>query len=384
MKAMSRIFTIFKLTVLQNLRDTATTLGQMLVFPILLIFILGMALSQTFEVGNLEATRVGYLNQDAGPGGDLVDEFMARPEIKNYLDIQVLSSLPQGLVLVREGEITALIHVPKDYSAKFQAGEGAVIAITGHPGNPFGVSLVETVMESFNSGGNATLAMAAMGNPQPEYSPALGSIEDNPLSASGLRPNAMSYYAVTMLVMITMYGSLYGAGGMREHSRFPVGLRISASPIRPWEQYVGAILGNVGTIFVSSLVIIAFTHFVFQVSWGDNLSLIVLIALLHSILTVGLGCMVALLIREENRASSLLNVFVVASTFLAGGYVKVSLPASISWVQYFSPNFLAQTAFFNTIYDGPIVKTISMLAAMAGIILASLAVSVLVERRTAR
>lgn len=381
---MSRIFTVFKLTILQNLRDTGNTLGQMLVFPIVLILILGMALSPMYEVGNLEPTMVGYLNEDGGLAGSMVDEFMAMPEIEDLLDVQRLNSVSQGEELLQKGEITALIHVPQDYSAKVQVGEGAEIAIIGHPGRSFGVSMVETVMESFTYGGNAIQAMFTMGNLQPEYNPALDSIEDQPISASGLRPSAMGYYAVTMLVMIAMYGTMYGAFGMGENNMSPVGLRVKASPIRPREQYIGAILGNVSTIFVSSMVIIAFTHFVYGVSWGDNLPLVLLITLMHVILTIGLGTMAIMVTRDENRASVLLNVLVVASTFLAGGYFKISLPPSIGWIQYISPNFLAQTALFNTIYDGPLSETMLMLAAMAGIIVLSFAVAMVAERRAVR
>ncbi len=381
---MNRILTVLKRTILQNLRDTGNALGQMLIFPIVLIFILGMALAPMYDVGNLEPTWVGYINEDSGFGGSLVDEFMARPEIQDLLDIQVVSTVPQGMELLQKGDITALIHVPQDYSVKIQAGQGAEIAITGHPGRTLGVTLVETVLESFICGGNATQAMLALGNPQPEYYPAQGIIEDHPFTASDLMPNAMAYYAVTMLVMIVMYGTMYGAAGMAESCIEPVGRRVKASPIRPREQYFGTILGNVTTIFVSSLVIIAFTHFVYGVNWGDNLPLVLLITLVHVFLTIGLGSMAMMVMGDERRASVLLNVLVVGTTFLAGGYFKISLPESISWIQYLSPNFLAQTALFNTIYDGPLSQTMLMLAAMMGIIIISFAVGMLAERRTVR
>ncbi len=41
---MKRTLTVLRHIIRQNVRDTATTLGQMLIFPIVLIFILGLAL----------------------------------------------------------------------------------------------------------------------------------------------------------------------------------------------------------------------------------------------------------------------------------------------------------------------------------------------------
>ncbi len=378
---MKRTLTVLRHIIRQNVRDTATTLGQMLIFPIVLIFILGMALKPLYGVDKLPPTQVGYLNEDSGFLAGQVEEFVTSPEIGAYLVVQKLESTSQGDELLREGDISAMIHIPPDYSARALAGEKAEISILGHPGRHFEVSLVETVMEAFTYGGNALQALAAMGVSQPQYRPALGSIDDEPLAADGLKPNAMAYYAVTMLVMIGMYGTMYGAFGMSENTRQPVGLRVKASPIRTGELYTGVVLANVATIFTGSLVIMAFTHFFYGVNWGSNLPLVLLIAFLNALLTIGLGTMAMMLIQDENRVSAVLNIFVVASTFLAGGYFKISLPRSIGWVQYLSPNYLAQTAFFNTIYQGPKQQTLLILLAMAGIILVSYGAALAAGRR---
>ena len=379
---MSRIITIARRTIVQNLRDTGNALGQMLIFPILLIFILGNALAPMYDVGNVDPTLVGYLNEDSGPMGRLADEFMNMPEVKDLLDVRPVDSVTQGNNLLQDMDITALIHIPGDYSTKVIAGQEAEIVITVLPGRTFRGALVETVMESFICGSNATQAMLAMGNPQPEYRPAHGTIEDQPFSVSGLMPDAMDYYAVTMLVMIVMYGTMYGAYGMAANNLYPVGRRVKASPVRPGEQYIGTTIGNVATIFVSSLVIIAFSHFAYGVNWGDNLFLILLITFLHVILAVGLGSMAIAVMRDEKRASVLINLLVIAWTFLAGGYFKITLPSAFSWIQYFSPSFLVQTALFNTIYGGPFSQTLLMLAAMIGIILLSGIIGIAAERRS--
>lgn len=379
---MSRIITIAWRTIVQNLRDTGNALGQMVIFPILLIFILGNALAPMYDVGNVDPTVVGYLNEDSGPMGSLADEFMNMPEIKDLLDVRPVDSVSQGNNLLQDMDITALIHIPDDYSTKVMTGQEAEIAITVLPGRSFRGNLVETVMESFICGSNATQAILAMGNPQPEYRPAHGTIEDQPFSVSGLMPDAMDYYAVTMLVMIVMYGTMYGASGMAINNLYPAGRRVKASPVRPGEQYIGTTIGNVATIFVSSLVIIAFSYFAYGVNWGDNLFLILLITFLHVILAVGLGSMAIAVMRDEKRASVLINLLVIAWTFLAGGYFRINLPSSFSWIQYFSPSFLVQTALFNTIYGGPFSQTLLMLAAMIGIIILSSIIGIVAERRS--
>jgi ABC-2 type transport system permease protein len=376
-----RIFAIFQYTVLQNVRDVGNSIGQMVVFPIVLIIILGLAMSPMFQPESIGATRVGYFNEDQGPMGSLVDDFMARPEVNELLDIRVVDSLTAGQELLRTGEISALIHVESDYSQQAMGGEKAEIQVIGHPGRQLGVTMVETVLESFVCGGNAIQAMLAMGAGQPQYAPALGSIQEHPISAQGLMPNAMGYYAVTMLVMIIMYGSLYSTYTIKRSYLAAIGRRIKASPIRSFEQYFGLIMANIVTVYIQALVIIAFTHFAFKVSWGDNLPLVLLIVFIMVVLSTGLGTMAVMVAKEESRASSFLNVIVVAFTFISGGYFKVSLSGVLAHLQYLSPNYLAQTALFNTIYHGSNRQTMLMLAGMLAIIAVTFAISMLAERR---
>lgn len=377
---MRRILTVVKFTVLRNLRDVGDTIGQMLIFPIVLILILGMALSPMFQPGSFGATSVGYLNEDQGHVGALLDDFMSDPEIGELLDIHPVETRETGLELLKNGTISALIHVESDFTENIMAGSQAVIQITGHPGAPISTTLAETVMESFAYGGNAVQAMTIMGV-QPQYSPATGSIEDLPLSAQDIMPGSMGYYAVTMLVMIVMYGAMYSAHGLKHSYLANVGRRIKTTPIRPWEQYIGLILANVVTVYTQVLIIMAFTHFVYGVSWGDNLGLILLIAFILVVLSIGLGAMTIMVAKDDTRAIGLLNVIIVACTFIAGGYFKVNVPGILGYVQYLSPNYLAQTAIFNTIYGGPAGQTTLMIAGLLAFVAVTFATAMLAERR---
>ena len=68
------------------------------------------------------------------------------------MDIRVVDSLTAGQELLRTGEISALIHVESDYSQQAMGGEKAEIQVIGHPGRQLGVTMVETVLESFVCG----------------------------------------------------------------------------------------------------------------------------------------------------------------------------------------------------------------------------------------
>ena len=80
-------------------------------------------------------------------------------------------------------------------------------------------------------------------------------------------PNAMGYYAVTMLVMIIMYGSLCSTYTIKQKLFGRHEPPHKGVTHRSFEQYFGLIMANIVTVY-QALVIIAFTHFAFKVSWG--------------------------------------------------------------------------------------------------------------------
>ena len=77
----------------------------------------------------------------------------------------------------------------------------------------------------------------------------------------------------------------------------------------------------------------------------------------------------------------MLNVFIPVSTFI-GGYVKIVAPGPVfNALQHLSPNYLAQTAIFNTIYGGPGTHTAFLLGVMGLFILITFAIAMAAERR---
>ena len=108
----------------------------------------------------------------------------------------------------------------------------------------------------------------------------------------------------------------------------------------------------------------------YNVNWGDNLPLILLITFALVLLSIGLGTLIGMVARNEMIAGGVLNVLIPAFTFIAGGYFKFTAPGPFfAALQHVSPNYLAQTAILNTIYGGPAAQTAAFLGAMWLIIL---------------
>lgn len=378
---MNRILTIFHYTVLRYVRETGDFIGRMLVFPILLIFILGMALSSNFQQPTFDPTIVGYLNGDKGAMGESFAQFLAHPEVAELLDVREVATLAEGMELLKSGEISVLIHVEPGLSQQILVGQEAMIQIIGRPGRELRVTMVESILESYVHRVNAVQALMEQGAVDVEIGNASGIIDERPVSASGLMPTAMDYYAVTMLAMFILWGSLYACYGTGENLE-PIGKRVKSSPISPRELFGAQLLANIVTVFTQALVIIGFTRYVFGVNWGDDIGLIILIVFVAAALATSLGTMAVRVTGDITKATGLLNVIVVAGTFVSGGYFPVNFPGILSYVQYLSPNFLAQTAIFNTIYGGTTWETMAMMAAMVLIIAAAFAIAMAAERKS--
>jgi ABC-2 type transport system permease protein len=381
---MKRMLTIFQFTLLKNVRDKGS-LMQMLFMPVLLIFILGTALNPLFQHNEISPTSVGYLNDDTGPLSGYFDEFIRSDDLRQVLAVAPLASREEGLEKLQDGEIVALIHLDENFSSRVLSGEKTAIEVTSSPGNTLRLSIVENVLESFIQGANATEALQRMGAPDARYVHTGNVIEDLPVAASGIMPGAMDYYAVTMLVLFIMYGSMYSAFGMSESYLATIGQRIKGTPIRAAEHYIGLVSANIITVFIQSLIVVAFTKFVYGVNWGANLPMVLLIAFILVVVSIGLGAMIIMLIRNETHASVILNVIIPVFAFIAGAYFKFPIQGSIMpALQQFSPNYLAQTAIFNTIYDGPTSQTTLMLGGLVFLAIGTFAVAMVAERRAIR
>lgn len=371
-------FTIFRYTIKQNLRDRATYL-EMMLLPIVLIFILGMSLNPVFQTPILSSTRTAVLNEDVGPLGENFNRFLANEEVMELLELIPVTSLAEGLRLVEEGEVHALVHVPPHL---FQNGENS-IRLTASPHQSLRTGILESVLDSFAQGANTVMAMESMGAAGASLEFQQNHIRQRSLAASEVMPGAMDYYAVTMLVMFMMYGTTYAVFGMKHCYLGPTGNRIHITPVTRAQHYLGLVAANLVTVILQGVIIVTFTLVVFQVNWGNNLPLIFFLLFLTGTTAIGLGTAIVMITREEILAGNIVNVMVPAMTFLAGGFFRIN-PPSGTWlgtIQYLSPNYLAQTAFFTAIYGGDSGTILTMTGALGLIIIGTFAAALTAERR---
>lgn len=351
-------------TVKRAVQDKNTFISRMLII-IVIILILGSAFGEAFEATSIEKSKVIYVNDDegeAGKGTRFINQLLEIEDIDELIEFKEGASFEEAKEVVNTGDASAFIYLPKDFTEQINnRNEKKVIQV--YSGNDSGIasSVIQNVVDSFLNGMNAALVVHDITGTIDGYEFNVeGSIERKSISGEEKTPSAMSYYAVTMLVLILMFGASYGSEGIAEDYLGVLGDRIKCSPIKPSSQYVGKIIGLVLTSFLQGLVVIIFTSLVFKVNWGNNILLLILILISVSALSTTLGALACIIIKDSIRADGIVSLMIPVFTFIAGGYVKVDLGA----IKFISPSYYAQTAFFNTVYNGNMSSTILCLIVM--------------------
>jgi len=362
---------IAKVTFLRRIRDKQELLTSIFL-PLLLIIILGTALQGNFSAGQLGDIPVAYFSEDSGPGGEAFEDFLEEEEIEQWLRIVPVDSFDQGLALVDQRETLSFIYLPEDYSESISRGEKGTIEIRDAGLSELLPSIVNNIVRSYTQGGNLMMALLAMedtslnemegdssdsisgvmgegaeGNPRDSF------ITRNTLDGREEQITGLDYYAVTMLVMFIMWGIFSGAQSLTEDLFTPMKTRIYTAPIGKINYFLGKSIGVFGTFILQILIIIFFTKWVYGVQWGESLWPIFAISVMLSFVAISIGIAIGLLAPSENASATIINGFVVISTFVAGGFFPLEIESTLFRVlRNLSPNYHAQQGIFNVVYGG--------------------------------
>lgn len=314
------------------------------------ILILGSAFNNSFDVTTLDKVNVLYCNDDSGEFGDMfLNTMTGVSDIKTLMSLKEVPSKEEAEKLINKGKAEALVYIPKDFSdKKIENGESKTVEVFMQNTSGINAVVVENVVNSFvNEMNTAGVIYCQTGSLDSFSAESFNSVSEEPLSHTK-SPNSMGYYAVAMLLMLILYGMDYGRVGIGEDYLGTLGNRMKLSPIRPFEQYTGKVLGLSVVTFIQGGCIILFTKFVFDVNWGNNIGMILLILFSYSVLTTVLGAMLSILTGDLQKAGSLQSIAILVFTFLAGGFVA----ADFGTASRLSPSYYARNAIFNVVYDG--------------------------------
>ncbi|WP_427052040.1 ABC transporter permease [Paenibacillus sp. TC-CSREp1] len=378
---------LFELRRILKIRSVVLNL---FLLPLLLIFILGTALSSAMGTGKAAVpgqVRVGLVESVEAadsPVGEAMRAFVTAPEVAKMLTFQHMSSQDEAVHALKEGKLDFAVIVTSDMVQQWMAGKETRLQwILGKDGtlNVVGKTLFTRFTDELNrqttvakvlgpemisnAGEGAEAGVAAQSN-----------ITISSPGDSNQSYSASQYYAAAMLAMFMLYSGMTAINSLYTERDKKTLARLQAAPMGSGVIFAGKIAGNSLLAFMQAIIIIVMTYLLFGVNWGRHLWLIVLVCLLITMASMTLGIIVALVSKSAASASSLMQGIIIVMTFISGGFTPIAIDV-IQRISEFTVNHWALQSFLSMMLDAPlreIMYNIYMLGAVCAVLAAAAAV----------
>jgi ABC-2 type transport system permease protein len=303
----------FTSTSLRRIVRDRTALFFLIVLPILVILVVGLA------VRGFDKFRVGVVDEGAGAGQrPLATELVAQLRVAPSLKLIGIGSRDAAAIAVRRGEVAATVIIPADLDAVVSSGGTASITVIGDDaaGNTRAArTAIEAVVAEHAARLNAARFVVTIGaadfaqglaaaTTAQALPPALAVRDEVVNAGRAALPSGYSSSAPTMLVLFVFINSLAFGGALIESRRLGIHQRASASPATARTIAAGETLTYL-TIAVGQALLIVFVGAVaLGVHWGNVWAASALIAV-WALVGTSAGLLSGTLFRTAEQATAI-------------------------------------------------------------------------------
>ncbi|MBB6446672.1 ABC transporter permease [Bacillus benzoevorans] len=387
--------------------------------PIVLIAILGTALSSTMDGGSPEIhVKLAFIEHGNEP--EEIESFIARidhsglpaevlQEIKKNADkiapigllkdvfssddlaemieiVEAKASEKEGLL--QDDSYTAIIEVPKNFTYEtlqaiiLQKGTRPELTIYQNEGAPIGSSVVSTILEQFQKQLTMSAYLGQKGIHFEEIQQkAAAAITDEMITINQKEPvSTKSYYAIGMAVMNVFFIASAISTIAYTEKKLHVFDRMILGNLSRWVYFFGVFLS--GTIFalLQLLLIFAFSWLAFGVSWNDLLSFIT-ITISYAVAIGGITVLLTAInyrLNSEMISNFFSSIIVTLLSFVGGSFYPIGdFSKPIQRLGDFTPNGATMSAYLKILRGDGIAELSQymiflILFALAAMIVAAL------------
>ncbi|HEU4920277.1 MAG TPA: ABC transporter permease [Candidatus Limnocylindrales bacterium] len=313
-------------------RDRAA-LFWTLAFPLIFVFLFGAI----FSGGSTDRT-MGFGDLDGSEAsGRLRAAFAALP------NVQLVEGTEAELTeRMRDGELDAVVIVPSGFAETVAAG-----------GAPAQVTVYTDPSQSAADGATrqmvgfvlAQVNQAASGRP-PAVAPSFQSVQTNDL-------NFISYLVPSILGMSLMQLGVFAAIPLVADREKLILKRLHATPLRRWQLVGSNVLMRLLIAIVQTIIIVGVGAAVFGVQVAGNWLLIGLLVLLGSLAFIALGYVIASFATSEESANGMTSVVQFPLMFLSGTFFPIEgMPEALQTVARAMPLTYLGDALRQVMVDG--------------------------------
>ncbi|KKO55350.1 ABC transporter permease [Paenibacillus sp. DMB20] len=353
----------------------ARMLVFMLATPVLLILILGTALTNAFN-GNTAIGDIRVLYHDSGTDPALTKEWESfKQESENSLGIlfEQASEGIDGQQEVRNNRYTGYVEI---------GGNG--IHYKGNSRSSIENGIMQGMLSAFTDRYRLAAEVAKI---HPEY-------ESKPLAVSdgggyvketsiqgAKQPGSLDYFAIAVTTMIILYSALTAGGLIESERKRNTAQRLLASPVTKAEIFAGKILGNLMINAVFVMVVVFISKYMFNANWGDNLAMVFAVLFTEILFALSLGLGISYVLKG-NAAGSVIMIIIQLAAFVGGGYTPVaSTTGFMREAAAYSPLHWSNEALLQIIYSDNGAAALNAMMLNVGFSVLLLAVAMISMRR---
>lgn len=330
----------------RGFRDRRTFLF-MLAFPLVLMLILGTALSNAFNGGvTLEHLNLVYSSQ--------ATDSQLKHDWERFAG--QLGSQGATATALPEGENGRDLVEQDEYTGYAEIDDGG-IHYYGSEKHTIDSDVLQGMLSAFAD--KYRLAWAA-GSIDPDKGAAIigqasssqAFIHETSLDPER-QPGSIDYYAMAMSTMIAFWSFVSAGALISSEVKRRTAIRLVAAPVSRGAIFAGKVIGNTVVNFLCVVVVVLFSKYAFGANWGDHLGVVLLVLLTLVILAGSLGLAFSFLLGDSGRSVGM--ILAQFFSFLGGAYFPIGeIKGAVRALVNLSPLRWANEALTNIIYaDNP-------------------------------
>jgi ABC-2 type transport system permease protein len=332
--------TIYVSDLKRKLKNPLVLINYILL-PLLLIIILGNALSSTFKTKSSEIKKIDLItisNNGSSAYNDSLKNFFESQKNFNIKNSSNISNARKEIA--KNSNKTPVIVQVKD-SEKANKPRLNLVATDQAISE---LSLVDLYASTFNDGLQVT---SVTGRNIFNYKSHFKKNNENKENKEAKNVSGITYYGVTMLVLILFYGLSNSMGLIKEEYDGPFGTRLLITPVKKSSLILGHVFSGTTLSILQSLIIILIAKTFLKVNYGPGPAYI-FIVVIAALFFNSLGVLAGVIARKRPNIDMVITLLIPLMTFVSGGFVKLDFGELSS----LSVNTIFQNMFFSFIENG--------------------------------
>ena len=326
-----------------------TNVIAMLIFPIVLIFVMGKSLDGLMSMDkNIFSGKIIYFNIEDSSGNKNLQpfyDFSVQFQKDTEAEFVENTNPEEAIKLVNKNEAICFINVCKDDIKYFR--------------NENGESTESKVFRNlYTQYMKKYIFIHSTSKFEPQKVPQILNAQNNTqVKSEGIsydEVNSFTYYTFVELTLIILYISTITLTSMYKENTLHKMTRLKISSIKKINIIISKIALGIFIGIMQIIIIYITSTRLFGVNWGQNLIYIFMVLISFIIFSSVLGISISMIFSEEKTAYTFTNMLIIVMGFLGGSYVPLSLVKSAritSFLCELVPNYWVNTAILGLKYN---------------------------------